>query len=63
MLEVDLDSLADELTVMFEGAFIVSKTLGEPKVVAQQLVHYKNYLELLFSEQRAMSHERAFYSC
>ena len=48
-LEVDLDSLADELTVMFEGAFIVSKTLGEPKVVAQQLVHYKNYLELLFS--------------
>jgi TetR/AcrR family transcriptional repressor of nem operon len=51
-IEVDLDSLADELTVVFEGAYIVSKTLNEPNVVARQLAHYKNYLELLFSPHR-----------
>ena len=48
-MEVDLDSLADGLTVVFEGAFIVSKTLGAPEVVSSQIVHYRNYLELLFS--------------
>jgi TetR/AcrR family transcriptional repressor of nem operon len=48
-LEVDLDSLADTITVVFEGSFVVSKTLRDPKVVAAQLGHYKNYLELLFA--------------
>lgn len=47
--DVDLDSLADMITVIFEGAFIVSKTLKDPKIVAAQLGHYRNYLELLFS--------------
>lgn len=47
---VDLDSLAEMLTVIFEGAFIVSKTTREPEAVAEQLTHYRNYLELLFSE-------------
>lgn len=47
--EVDLDSLADMLTVIFEGAFILSKTLRDPAVVAAQLGHYRNYLELLFA--------------
>jgi TetR/AcrR family transcriptional repressor of nem operon len=48
-LPVDSESLADQLTVILEGAFIVSRTLNEPKVTAQQLRHYRNYLELLFS--------------
>lgn len=47
--EVDLESLADMLTVVFEGAFVVSKTLEEADVVARQLDHYRTYLELLFS--------------
>ena len=47
--EVDLDSLAEMITVIFEGAFIVSKTRRAPEVVAAQLVHYRSYLELLFS--------------
>ncbi len=49
-VEVDLDSLADLMTVVFEGAFIVSRTLRQPDVVAEQLQHYGNYLELLFAE-------------
>jgi TetR/AcrR family transcriptional repressor of nem operon len=48
-LPVDANSLADELTVILEGAFIVSRTLNEPKVTAEQLRHYRSYLELLFS--------------
>ncbi len=48
-LEIDAESLADMLTVVFEGAFILSKTLKEPAVAADQLTHYRNYLELLFS--------------
>lgn len=46
---VDLDSLADMLTVVFEGAFILSRTLKEPKAFAEQLRHYRQYLELLFA--------------
>lgn len=49
--DVDLDSLAEMITVVFEGAFIVSKTRREPKVVAAQLQHYRCYLELLFAEE------------
>lgn len=49
-VEADLDSLADLMTVVFEGAFIVSRTLRQPDVVADQLQHYRNYLELLFAE-------------
>lgn len=44
------DSLADMMTVIFEGAFIVSKTLKEPGTVAAQLGHYRDYLVLLFGE-------------
>lgn len=47
-LKVDTDSLADMMTVIFEGAFVVSRSLREPAVVAEQLTHYRNYLELLF---------------
>lgn len=46
--EVDLASLADQITVVFEGAYIMSKVLGDPAVVAAQLDHHRTYLELLF---------------
>ena len=42
-------SLADQITVVFEGAYIVSKVMAEPEVVAAQLTHQRTYLELLFS--------------
>ena len=50
-LAVDPDALADMITVLFEGAFILSKTLREPKVIARQLDHYRAYLELLFAPE------------
>jgi TetR/AcrR family transcriptional repressor of nem operon len=48
-IEIDTASLADAFNVVIEGAFITSKALNEPKVVAQQLRHFRNYIELLFS--------------
>lgn len=46
--EVDPAALADMLTAIFEGSFILSKTLSEPAAVARQLGLYRTYLELLF---------------
>lgn len=48
-IEVDPESLADAFTVIIEGAFLLSRSLDEARVVADQLRHYRNYLELLFS--------------
>lgn len=48
--DVDLESLADQITVVFEGAYIVSKVLADPAVVSAQLRHHRTYLELLFAE-------------
>lgn len=48
--DVDLASLADHITVTFEGAYIVSRVLGETGVVAAQLGHHRTYLELLFED-------------
>lgn len=45
---VDLDSLADMLLTIFEGAFILSRTMQEPKLIARQLAHFRTYLELIF---------------
>ena len=46
---MDLASLADGLTSAFEGAFVMPRMLAEPQVMGQQLTHYRNYIELLFS--------------
>jgi TetR/AcrR family transcriptional repressor of nem operon len=46
--EVDLVSLADGFMTLFEGAFILEKTLDEAGVTYQQLRHYRTYVELLF---------------
>jgi TetR/AcrR family transcriptional repressor of nem operon len=47
-IEVDAASLADAFTVVLEGAFITSKAVNDPKVVSDQLRHFRNYIELLF---------------
>ncbi|MGM0547629.1 MAG: TetR/AcrR family transcriptional regulator [Bacteroidota bacterium] len=49
--EVDIESLADMLLVIFEGAFVLSQSMNENKVIAQQLSQFHNYLSLLFKEQ------------
>lgn len=52
-LPVNTADLADMFTSVIEGAFIMSKTLKEPKLVAAQLGLYKNFLELLFASTPA----------
>jgi TetR/AcrR family transcriptional repressor of nem operon len=47
-LPVDLESLADLVLTAFEGGFVLSRAVGNPAIVAQQLRHVRNYLELLF---------------
>jgi len=47
---VDPVSLADGFMSVFEGAFILSKSLREADITVQQLRHYKNYIELLFRQ-------------
>ena len=47
-IEVDCAHLADMFTVVIEGAFIMSKTLNEPQLVAHQLGLYRDFIELLF---------------
>lgn len=48
--EVDPVSLADGFMSVFEGAFVLSKSLGEADVTVKQLRHYKTYIELLFDK-------------
>lgn len=47
-VEVELESLADMLLVIFEGAYVLSQSLKEAEIVAGQLSHYHTYLKLLF---------------
>jgi TetR/AcrR family transcriptional repressor of nem operon len=49
---VEPAELADLITVIFEGAFIVSKTRRDPAAVAGHLRHYRQYLALLFPGPR-----------
>jgi TetR/AcrR family transcriptional repressor of nem operon len=46
--KVDAAALADTFMSTFEGAFILSKSLGEPEITAQQLRLYKTFIEVLF---------------
>lgn len=48
-LEVDLQSLTDLMFVVFEGAFVLSRTMEDREALGSQLRHYRNYLELLFA--------------
>ena len=47
--DVNSVALADMVTVIFEGAFVMAKALYEPQVIAQQLRELKNYFEVVFS--------------
>lgn len=45
---VDPEELIDMLSVIFEGAFILSRVYRRPGIVAGQLRQYRQYLSLLF---------------
>jgi TetR/AcrR family transcriptional repressor of nem operon len=47
-LPVKGEDLADAMVSTFEGGFVMMRVLQDPKQLAQQLTHYRNYIELLF---------------
>ena len=52
-LPVEKHQVADHVLTTFEGAFILSKVMKEPKLASEQLIQCRNYLELLFSPAAA----------
>lgn len=48
-LPVSPEALVDMALALFEGAFILSKTLRDPQAIAVQIDQFRNYLELLFA--------------
>jgi TetR/AcrR family transcriptional repressor of nem operon len=48
---LDLEALADQLTVIVEGSYVLSKVLCEPNLMARQLRHFRRYLEFLLLPQ------------
>jgi TetR/AcrR family transcriptional repressor of nem operon len=48
-IPVEALQVADHVLTTFEGAFILSKVMKEPKLASEQLVQCRNYLELLFT--------------
>ena len=47
-IPVEHTQVADHVLTTFEGAFILSKVMKEPKLASEQLIQCRNYLELLF---------------
>jgi TetR/AcrR family transcriptional regulator, transcriptional repressor for nem operon len=47
---IDLDALADSITVVFEGSYVVSRALRQPEVVVAQLRLFRTQLALSFAE-------------
>jgi len=52
---VDTTSLADMFTVIIEGAFTTAKAMREPGIVAEQMGHYRKYIEMVFSKRESAS--------
>ena len=51
--DVDVDSLADMVTVLFEGAFVIARTPSSRELFAGQRRQYRNDLKLLFGLRSA----------
>jgi TetR/AcrR family transcriptional repressor of nem operon len=49
-MAVDWDEVADMVTVVAEGAYVMAKTTGDVRTLARQFRHMRNYLELLFAQ-------------
>lgn len=47
-MDVDLDTLADSIIALVEGGIILSKSLKDKKALPAQIMHYRNYIKLLF---------------
>jgi TetR/AcrR family transcriptional repressor of nem operon len=48
-IPIENHQVADHLLTTFEGAFILSRIMKEPRLASQQLIQCRNYIELLFT--------------
>ncbi|MGC2856060.1 TetR/AcrR family transcriptional regulator [Novispirillum sp. DQ9] len=48
---VDLDDVADMLSVVADGGIITSKVTQDPKCLARQMLLYRDFIRLVFSPQ------------
>lgn len=46
--DVDLRALADMISGTIEGGIVLSKAMGEPKLLSQQILMLRSYVKLLF---------------
>ena len=47
-IEVDFDALADHLTVIVQGAIVLSKALNDPELMGRQTRLFRNHVKLIF---------------
>lgn len=52
-IAVDLDDLADMLTVVVDGGIILAKVTREPKVLARQVLLFRDFIRLVFGPVQA----------
>ena len=53
--DVDLDALADMVSTVLEGGIVLSKALGAPKVLPQQVLLFRNMMRALFLPEAQLS--------
>jgi TetR/AcrR family transcriptional regulator, transcriptional repressor for nem operon len=47
-IEVDLNDMAHMLSAVADGGIILSKSLGDPKVLSRQILQYRAFVKLVF---------------
>lgn len=47
--EVDMDALADMISVVADGGIVLSKVLGEPQALGKQVMLFRSYIAFLFA--------------
>ena len=47
----DINDLADMLSTCLEGGIILSRILKDPEALSKQIIHYRNYLRLLYGDE------------
>ena len=49
----DLDAMADMIAAVVEGGIILSRTFDDNRLLAQQVMAYRNYVKLAFEPEMA----------
>jgi TetR/AcrR family transcriptional repressor of nem operon len=48
---INLDDMADMVSAVADGGLVLGRALGEPKLVAQQIMLYRRFVELAFEPE------------